>query len=70
MTNTFSKLGLAVVTPNQQAKPVTKALVDRWFYIHGIPSRIHSNWGKMFDNDIIKQLCKIVQYKAVNNKAA
>ena len=43
MTNAFSKFSLAVVMPNQQAKTVAKALVDKWFYTYGIPARIHSD---------------------------
>ena len=63
MTNAFSKFSVAVVMPNQQAKAVAKALVDKWFYTYGIPSRIHSNQGKSFDNKIIEQLCKIYSVK-------
>ena len=59
MTDAFSKFSVAVVMPNQQAKTVAKTLMDKWFYIYGIPSRIHSDQGKSFDNKIIKQLCII-----------
>ena len=47
MTDAFSKFIVAVVTPNQQAKTVAKALVDKWFYVYGIPTRIHSDQGKV-----------------------
>ena len=50
MTDTFSKFSVAVVTLNQQAKTLAKALVDKWFYTYGIPSRMHSDHGKSFDN--------------------
>ena len=63
MTNAISKFSEAVVMPNQQAKTVAKALVDKWFYTYGIPTRIHSNQGKSFDNKIIEQLCKIYGVK-------
>ena len=63
MTNAFSKLSVAVVTPNQQANTVAKALVDKWFYTYGIPARIHSNQDKSFDNKIIEQLFKIYGVK-------
>ena len=59
MTDAFSKFSMAVVMPNQQVKTVAKALVDKWFYTYGIPSRIQSDQGKSFDNKIIEQLCKI-----------
>ena len=64
MTETFSKFSVAVFTPNQQAETVAKALVDNRFYTYGIPSRIHSDQGKSFNNRIIKQLCRIY---GVNN---
>ena len=31
MTDTFSKFSVAVITPNQKAIMVTKALIDKWF---------------------------------------
>ena len=63
MTEAFSKFSVEVVMPNQQAKSVAKALVDKWFYTYGIPSRIHSDQGKSFDNNIIEQPCKIYDVK-------
>ena len=53
MTDAFSKFSVTVVTPNQKALMVAKILVDRWFHVYGIPSRIHSDQGKSFDNEII-----------------
>ena len=63
MMDAFSNFTVAVVTPNQQAKTVAKALVDRWFYTYGIPSRIHSDQGKSFDNKIIHHLCTMYGVK-------
>ena len=59
MTDAFSKFCVAVVTPNQKAKTVAKALIDKWFYTYGIPAHIHSDQGKSFDNHLIDQLCKL-----------
>ena len=63
MTAAFSKFSVAVVMSNQQAKTIAKALMEKWFYTHGIPSRIHGDQGKSFDNKIIEQLCKIYGVK-------
>ena len=63
MTDAFSKFTVAVVMPNQQAKTVAKALVDKWFYTYDIPTRIYSDQGKSFDNKIIEQLCKVYGVK-------
>ena len=54
MSDAFSKFSVAVVMLNQQAKTVVKAQVDKLFYTYGIPSRIHTNQGKSFDNKIIE----------------
>ena len=63
MTATFSNFTVAVITHNQQAKTVAKAMIDRWFYTYGIPSRIHNNKGKSFNNNIIHYLCTIYEVK-------
>ena len=59
MTDAFTKFSVAVTTNNQQALTVAKALVEHWFHVYGIPSRIHSDQGKSFDNKIIDALCKM-----------
>ena len=59
MTDAFSKFFVAVVTPNQKAKTVAKALIDKWFYTYGIPACIDSDQGKRFDNHLIEQLCRL-----------
>ena len=59
ITNAFTKFSLAVCTPNQTAKTVAKILVEKWFHIYGVPSRIHSDQGRCFDSNIIKALCKM-----------
>ena len=59
MTDAFSKFSVTVVTPNQKALTVAKALVEKWFYVYGIPSRIHSDQGKSFDNEVIRSFCKL-----------
>ena len=59
MTDAFTKFSVEVTTNNQQALTVAKALVERWFHMYGIPSRIHSDQGKSFDNKIVDALCKM-----------
>ena len=59
ITDSFTKFSLAVCTPNQTAKTVAKVLVEKWFYVYGIPSQIHSDQGRCFDSNIIKALCKM-----------
>ena len=58
MIDAFSKFSTAVVTPYQLGRTVLKALVSRWFYTYRIPSKMHDNREKGFDNNIIQWICK------------
>ena len=55
----FLKFSQAFVTNNQKALTVAKILVDKWFNVYGIPSQIHSDLGRSFNNEIISNLCKM-----------
>ena len=63
LTDDFSKLSQAFVTPNQKALTVAKIIVDKWFYIYGIPSRIHSDKGQSFENAILECLYSMYRFK-------
>ena len=56
LIDTFTKFSQAFVTPNQKAITITKILVDKWFYVYGIPACIHSDKGHSFDNEIMSHL--------------
>ena len=57
LTDAFSKYSQVFIMSNQKALSVAKLLVDKWFSIYGIPSRIHSDQGRSFNNKIIAHLC-------------
>ena len=59
MMDAFSKFCVTVVMPNQKAKMVAKALIDKWFYTYTMPACIHSDQGKNFDSHLIEQLCRL-----------
>ena len=46
LTYVFSKFSQAFLTPNQKALNMANIIVDKWFYVYGIPSRIHSYKGR------------------------
>ena len=56
LTDAFSKFSQAFVTPNEKALTMAKIIVDKWFYVYGIPSRIHSDKGQSFENAILEHL--------------
>ena len=56
LTDAFTKFSQAFVTANQKAITIVKILVDRWFYVYGIPAHIHSDKGVSFDNEIMSHL--------------
>ena len=56
LTDAFSKFSQAFVTPNQKALTVAKIIVDKWFYVYGIPAKIHSDKGQSFENSVLEHL--------------
>ena len=63
----FLKFSQAFVTNDQKALTVAKILVDKWFNVYGIPSWIHSDLGRSFDNEIISNLCKMYGIRQSTN---
>ena len=41
----FTKFSQAFITNNQKALTITKILVEKWFYMYGIPAQIYSDKG-------------------------
>lgn len=63
MSDVFTKYSIAVPTKDQTASTVARILQSEWFNKLGIPSRIHSDQGKSFENKIVKALCKLYETK-------
>ena len=56
LTDAFTKFSQVFVILNQKALTIAKILVDKWFYVYGIPAQIHSSQGRCVDNQIRKHL--------------
>ena len=38
LTDTFTKFSQVFIIPNQKVLTIAKILVDKWFYVYGIPT--------------------------------
>ena len=56
LTDAFTKFSQAFITPNWKVLTIAKILVDKWFYIYGIPTQIHNNQARYLDNQFMKHL--------------
>ena len=63
LTDAFTKFSQAFITNNQKALAIAKILVEKWFYVYGIPACIHSDRGQCFENAIIPKLYSLYNIK-------
>ena len=59
MTDVFTKYTQAVPVRNQKARTVAEVLVKDWFIRFGVPLRLHSDQGRCFEGEVVRELCKI-----------
>ena len=57
----FTKWIEAYPIQNQEASTVVQKLLDQLFCRFSLPERLHSDQGRQFEAEIIKQLCKLLQ---------
>ena len=57
MTDVFTTFTHAVPTKHQKATTTAKVLLNEWLLRYGVPQRIHSDQGRNFESDIIRELC-------------
>ena len=63
MTDAFTKWAQAIPCADQSAITVARKLIDHWFSIYGVPTRIHSDQGRCFEGAVIHQLCHLYNIK-------
>ena len=59
MTDVFTKFTQVVPSRDQKASTVAKLLVNHWFVRFGVPKRIHSDQGRNFESQLIRELCTL-----------
>lgn len=63
ITDHFTKFAVAIPTPNQKAKTVTRCLWDNFIVYYGIPEKLHTDQGTDFESKLIKELCEVAGIK-------
>lgn len=56
ITDHYMRYAQAFPSQNQKAQTVAKFLVDKYFLHYGLPARIHSDQGRDFESQLIKEL--------------
>lgn len=59
VTDVFSKFSQAYPAADQRASTVARLLTERWFYVYGVPKRIHSDQGRNFESELLRNLCAL-----------
>ena len=57
----FTKWAVAVPLHDQRTETVVQALVDHWVTKFGVPMRIHSDRGLMFESEVFHSLCRLLR---------
>jgi len=63
ITDHYTKYSVAVPTRNQTAKTTAEALLNNFILHYGIPSKLHSDQGRNFESDLMKELCQLMDIK-------
>ena len=59
MTDSFTKCAHAVPCKDQTAPVVAKVLRDHWFGCYGVPVQLHSDQGRNFESELIREVCAL-----------
>ena len=63
ITDHFTRYAQAIPTLNQTAKTTARVLFNNFIVHYGFPERIHSDQGRNFESDVVRQLCGIAGVK-------
>ena len=59
LTDVFTKFTLTIPTKNLKSSNIAKQLIYNWFNTYGIHNRLHSNQGRDFESEVVKELSKL-----------
>ena len=58
LTDAFTKWTVAKPVPDQSARTVVRVLVEEWITKFGVPEQLHSDQGRGFEAEVVKELCR------------
>ena len=59
VTDHYTRYAQAFPTKDQRARTVARVLWESYFIHYGFPERLHSDQGRDFESQLIKELCEI-----------
>lgn len=65
ITDHFTKYAVAIPTRDQKASTVAKCLWEQFLSHYGFPERLHSDQGRDFESQTIKELCALAGIRKV-----
>ena len=63
VTDHFTRYAQAFPTRDQKATTVAKVLWEKFFIHYGLPEQLHSDQGRDFESQVVKELCRILNIK-------
>lgn len=65
----FTKYMNLYALPDQTATTVAKCLFEDYICRHGVPRSLHTDQGRQFDSDLIKELCRFLGVRKTRTSA-
>lgn len=65
ITDHFTKYAVAIPTRDEKALTVARTLWEQFLVHYGFPERLHSDQGRDFESQVIKELCVLVGTRKV-----
>ena len=63
LTDVFTKFTIAIPIRDQRASTAVKTLVKDWLLVYGVPQRIHSDQGRCFEAELVREQCRLYGVK-------
>ena len=60
ITDHFTRYAQAIPTRNQTAKTTAEVFVNNFVVHYGLPSRIHTDQGRNFESNLMKEMCTVL----------